>query len=134
MEKRKVVLNAASELCNKLPNIYEIHYDKFSIAQKKRVIVLTKHENLTLDLYSDEHDLRLKDDEKVKSKSEETIAERVKLNPGKRKKNRNKIRIFNSKQTFNLTSNIVSTNKSWKQFIQIKKFNQTNTISFLSTQ
>ena len=35
LEKRKVVINAASELYNKLPNIYEIHYDKFSIAQKK---------------------------------------------------------------------------------------------------
>ena len=29
-------------------------------------------------------------------------------------------------------TNIVSTNKSWKQFIQIKKLNKINTVSFAS--
>ena len=38
----------------------------------------------------------------------------------------------NSKQIINSTSNFVSTNKSWSQFIQIKKRNKTSTISFAS--
>ena len=41
---------------------------------------------------------------------------------------------LNSKQTINQTSNIISTNKSWKQCIQIKKLNQTNTGSFVLAQ
>ena len=32
-----------------------------------------------------------------------------------------RIKIFNSKQIINETSNTISTNKNWKQFIQIKK-------------
>ena len=31
-----------------------------------------------------------------------------------------RIKSLESKQIFNYTSNIISTNKSWKQFIQIK--------------
>ena len=33
---------------------------------------------------------------------------------------------FSTKQTFNQTSCIISTNKSWKQFTQTKKGSQTN--------
>ena len=45
-------------------------------------------------------------------------AERVKLKPGERKKKkRNRTKDINSKQTTNQTSNIISTNKSWKQKI-----------------
>ena len=48
--------------------------------------------------------------------SQETIAERVNLKPRERKKNRNRIKNFNFKRTINQTSsNITSTNKSWKQ-------------------
>ena len=43
-----------------------------------------------------------------------------------------RLNIFNSKQIINQTSNIISTDKSSKQFIQIKKWNQTNIISFVS--
>ena len=53
------------------------------------------------------------DEEQVKSKPEEIIAERVKLNPRKRKK-KEQIKHFDSKQTINQTSNIISTSKSWK--------------------
>ena len=42
-------------------------------------------------------------------------AERVKLKP--REKKRNRTKDINSKQTINQTSNIISTNKSWKQKI-----------------
>ena len=42
------------------------------------------------------------------------------------------IKNFNSEQFINQTSNIIRTNKSWKQFIQIKKQNQANNISFVS--
>ena len=44
-------------------------------------------------------------------------AERVKSKPGERKKKRNRTKDINSKQTTNQTSNIISTNKSWKQKI-----------------
>ena len=51
-------------------------------------------------------------DEEVKIDPEETTAERVKLIPRKRKN--------------------ISTNKSWKQFINIKLWSRTNTASFVS--
>ena len=41
---------------------------------------------------------------------------------------------FNFKQIINQISNIMSTNKSQKQFKQIQKQNQANTIFTLSTQ
>ena len=44
----------------------------------------------------------------------------------------NRINNFNSEQAINQTFNIISTNRSWKQFVQVKKWNQTNTISFVS--
>ena len=47
-QKRKVVVNTASELYNELLNIYTIHYDKFLITQKKRISILEKPENLIL--------------------------------------------------------------------------------------
>ena len=72
-------------------------------------------------------------DEEVKLQPEETVTERRKKELNPRKKNRNRIRSFNSKQTINQTSNIISTSKSYKQFIQIKKSNQANIVSFVST-
>ena len=50
------------------------------------------------------------------------------------KQSENWNQILNSKQTINQTSDIVSTSKNWKEFIETKKINQTNTISFVSTQ
>ena len=64
-------------------------------------------ENLPIDLCLDEgkDDLPpipvLEGDKEVKLEPEETIAERVKLNPRKRKKRRNKIQNIDSKQTIN---------------------------------
>ena len=54
----------------------------------------------------------LEDNEEVKLEPEETIAERIKLNPWKRKKNKNSIKNIDSKQAVNQTSNIISSNKS----------------------
>ena len=51
---------------------------------------------------------------------QKTIAERVKLKPQERRKTGTGLKI-NSKQIINQTSNFISTNKSLKQFIQIKK-------------
>ena len=45
---------------------------------------------------------------------------------------RKSIKNITSNQTINLTSSIISANKIWKQFNQIKKRNQANTISFIS--
>ena len=82
------MINTASNLCDKLLNIYTIQLDNLSEDQKKRINVLNRPKNLTLDF--DEDDIRpmppVEGDEEVKLEPEETIAERVKLNPGKRKK------------------------------------------------
>ena len=58
----------------------------------------------------------LEDNEEVKLEPEETIAERIKLNPWKRKKNKISIKNINSKQAVNQTSNIISTNKSLNNY------------------
>ena len=47
------MLATASELYNKLLNIYATQYDNFWKAQKKKIDVLNKPGNLTLDLYLD---------------------------------------------------------------------------------
>ena len=58
-----------------------------------------------------------------------TIASKQK-NTKSRYRNQN----LNSKQTINHTYNIISTNKSWKHFMQTKKRNQTSSVSTLSAQ
>ena len=47
------------------------------------------------------------------------------------KKKKKRINNLNSKE-INWTDSIVSTNKSWKQFMQIEKLNETNTVSSVS--
>ena len=87
LEKRKVVINTASKLYDKLLHIYTTQYDKLSEDSRKRVNVLDRPESLTLDF--DEDDLPpmppLEGDEEVKLEPEETFAERIKLNPRKTK-------------------------------------------------
>ena len=56
------------------------------------------------------------------------------MKSSKKKKYWYKIKNFNPKQIVNQTSNIISTNKSKKQFGKIKKQNQTNTVSSVSMQ
>ena len=80
-EKRKVVINTASKLYDKLLNIYTTQYDKLSEDSKERVNVLNRPEMLNLDL--DEDDLPQEGDEEVKLEPEETFAERIKLNSRK---------------------------------------------------
>ena len=84
---KKVVTNTASKLYDKLLSIYTTQYNKLSEDSTKKIIVLNKPEMLIFDF--DEDDLPpmlpLEDDEEVKIEQEETIAERIKLNPRKRK-------------------------------------------------
>ena len=67
---------------------------KISKDQKKKIDIINRSENLTLDF--DEDDLPpilpLEDDEEIKLEPEELFDERVKLNPLKWKKNRNSIK------------------------------------------
>ena len=63
----------------------------------------------------------LEGDVGVKLEPEETIAERINLNPRKIKKCTNRIKNLDSKQVINWTSSTISTNKIWKRFKQIKK-------------
>ena len=87
MRLRKNVINTASKLYDKLLNIHTTQYDNFSEDQKKNVNVLNKPENLIINFVED--DLQsmppLEGDEEVKLEPEETITERVKSNPRKRK-------------------------------------------------
>ena len=84
LEDRKSKIKAASKLYGKLLNIYTAQYNKLAEDQKKTINVLNRPENLTLGFT--EVDLPpLESDEEVKLEPEETIAEKVKLNPRKRK-------------------------------------------------
>ena len=71
-------------------------------------------ENLSIDLYLGEDDLPpmppLEGDEKVKLEPEETIAERIKLNPQKRKTIGTGLKFLTLKKTINYTSNIIRKN------------------------
>ena len=60
--------------------------------------------------------LPLLEGDEVKSETQENIAERIKLNPWKRKTTGTGLKKFNSKQVINSTSITISSNKSWKQF------------------
>ena len=89
-KKRKLGIDTLLELYKKLLNIYKTQDDKLAKAQKKRIKVQNLPENVPIDLYSNENNLppisALEEDEEVKLEPEETIDERRKLNPQKRKK------------------------------------------------
>ena len=86
-KKRKAVINTFSRLYDKLLNIYTTQFYNLLVDQKKRINVLNRPENLTLDFHED--DLwpmpPLKCDEEVKLEPQETIAERGKLHLRKKK-------------------------------------------------
>ena len=69
------MIDTFSRLYDKLLNIYTTQFDNLSVDQKKRINVLNRPENATLDF--DEDDLRpmppLKVDEEVKLDPEETF-------------------------------------------------------------
>ena len=127
IQYRNVLINTDSELYDKLLNICTTQYDNLSEDQK---------ENLTLHFVEDDLLLMVapEDDEEVKLEPEEKINKRVKLNLWKRKKNSYRIKNLDTKQIVNKTSDIISTNWCWKQFIQIEKWNKTNIASTLSSQ
>ena len=104
--------------------IYTAWYDNLSEDQKKNINVLNTPENVTVDFVEGDFPPipPLKDDEEVKLKPEESIAERAKLNPQKRKKNKIGLKI--------LLAQIKLGNNSYK----LKKWNQTNARSFVSAQ
>ena len=54
LEKRKVVLDSALALYNKLLSIYQNQYDKLTKAQKKQIKFQNMPENLPIDLDLDE--------------------------------------------------------------------------------
>ena len=87
LEKRKIMINTASKLYDKLLNIYTTHFHKLSEDLKKRVNVLNKPETLKFDFGKDDLPQMppLEDDEEVKLEPAEVNAERIKLNPRKRK-------------------------------------------------
>ena len=85
LEKRKVMVNTASKLYDKLLNIYT-QDNKFLEDLKKRVNVLNKTEMLIIDF--DRDDLppipALEYDTKVILEPGQTIAERMEVNPQKK--------------------------------------------------
>ena len=100
--KRKVVINTAPKLYDKLLNKYETQYDKLPEDSKKILTAPNKPEMLRLNFFGDYfRPMPALGDKKIKLEPEGTIAERVKLNLQKRKKNRNRIKHVNSKQVIN---------------------------------
>ena len=89
------MIYTASKLYDKLLKIYTTQDDRFSENEKKRISVLNRAEMLTLDY--DEDDLQ-EGEEEVKLEPEETIAERIKLSPQKRKSKGTRLKILTSKK------------------------------------
>ena len=77
------MLDTALEWYNKLLNIYKTQYDKFTKAHKKRIKLQGIPKNLPIDLYLDEDDLPPMPALESNGEPEESIAERIKLNPRK---------------------------------------------------
>ena len=110
-KKTCVEFATASELYDKVLNIYTTQYDKLTKAQKKRIKVRNRPENLVLDLYLDEDEddlpqMLLQENEEVKSEPEENTAKRVnlrekKLNPRKRKNEGIGLKNLDSKRIVN---------------------------------
>ena len=65
--------------------LIKTQYDKLTKAHKKRIKVQNIPQDLRIDLYLEDDLPPLEGDEEVKLEPEESIAERVKLNPRKRK-------------------------------------------------
>ena len=55
LEKRKVAINTASKLYDKLLNINTTQYDNLSEHEKKNINVLNRPENLALDFAEDNY-------------------------------------------------------------------------------
>ena len=69
-----------------LLNICTTQYNKHSEDQKKTINVVKRHENLTLNFIEDDlPPMPPLEGDEIKLEPKETIAERVKLNPPKRK-------------------------------------------------
>ena len=71
LEKRNVVINTASKLYDKLLNIYKTQYNKNKLSEqdnKKKINVLNRPENVTLDFTDDDLPpiLALEEDEELK--------------------------------------------------------------------
>ena len=89
---RKNVINNTSKLYDKLLNKYGTQYNKLSEDQKKMINVVDKPGMLSLDFTEDDlvPMFSLEGDEEP----EETIAERLKLNPRERKNERTGLKIL----------------------------------------
>ena len=85
-EKRNVVINTAFKLYDTLLNIYKTQYDKLWEDSKKSLSVINKPEMLILDFDDDDWQPipPAEDEKEVKLEPEETITERIKLNPRKK--------------------------------------------------
>ena len=79
-------MNTASKLCDKLLNIFTTQYDNLSEYQKKKINVLNRPENVTLDFVEDDLTPMPALGDEVKLEPEESIAEKVKVKSLKQKK------------------------------------------------
>ena len=136
----KTVYKNTKNLFNNLLSIYYNDYINILDKEKKKMGEKYNPSNLLIKCLTF-IESKKEDKETNKSQAAETIAERVKLRKQKsndddsdefidisdmpprwwRSKRRKKIKNHDSKQVINPTSTVFSTNKSWKQFIQIKK-------------
>ena len=119
------MINTASKLYDKLLNIYTTQYDKLSKDLNNRINVLNKPEILDFDRDDPPPMLVLEGDEEVKSEPEETIAERVELNPRERKNERTGLKILTPNKPLTrlpiLLAQLKAGNNSYKLKNQIRQ-------------
>ena len=110
-----------SELYNEFLEIYYHKY--YGLSNDKRKIIESKYD--PKDLFLDGYDYSMWSENKEESivKEELTdLSDMARLEDHKEEVKEGKgLKTFNSKQTINQTSNIISTNKIWQQFIKIKE-------------
>ena len=108
----------ASELYDKLLSIDKTQYDKVTKAQKKKVEVQNKP-------HEDEDDLPpmlpLEGDEEIKPETEETIAERIKINPRKRKITGTRLKILTPNKLLTRLPVLLAGNNSYKLKNEIRQ-------------
>ena len=132
------MINAACKLYNKLVNIYASQYSKFSEDLKKRVNDLNKTKILILDFNFDEGEdvlppmPPLDEYEEVKLEPEETTAERIKLNPRKRKNTGTRLKILSPNQLLTRLPILLAQIKAGKNPYKLK--NEVRKIQYLLYQ
>ena len=96
------MINRSCKLLDKLLNIYTAQNNELPVDQKKMINVLNRPENVTLGFIDDEL-APLEGDKEGKLEPEETITERMKLNPWERKTEGTRLKFLTSSKLLTRT-------------------------------